>query len=190
MWLNFRHLRKVELSQKVNCSYLNTCIFNHLFQLELGTGDSTVNVLHLSPCVSTFFAAGPLHRVFVLSSRHADSENGTPTILSGSNPGFTAPQLAKRWYSAEDIITNFSLVRLALSCIGIGLLRITLAISMKLFCEEAEVIMVASKLHLARPQRSVCQAPIFQHPWSFCAGCQAVSVTIWIHTTIAMNLCW
>ena len=74
MWLNFRHLRKVELSQKVNCSYLNTCIFNHLFQLELGTGDSTVNVLHLSPCVSTFFAAGPLHRVFVLSSRHADSD--------------------------------------------------------------------------------------------------------------------
>ena len=56
------------------------------------------------------------------------------TILSGSSPSPGLTMLAKRWVSDEDTITFLSPVGLPLSGIGVDLLKIFLAISMKLFC--------------------------------------------------------
>ena len=45
-------------------------------------------------------------------------------ILSASNPGLTAPQPQKEWFSAEDTITLLAPVGPGLSGIGIDLLKI------------------------------------------------------------------
>lgn len=52
------------------------------------------------------------------------------TILFGSNPAHTAPQLTKRWFSAGDTVILLVAVGLALSGIGIDIENI-LAMSMK-----------------------------------------------------------
>jgi hypothetical protein len=126
--------------------------------------------------------------VYFSSSCHAESRDLTWTIpsLSGSRPGLAAPQLAnlKRCVtvSFEDIITCLTPVRVLRLAFGIGidLLKAFLAINMK-----------KKGLRLWRwwtlTEIFVRQTLSFRHLCSSLEGSgwlgDAVSITIWIHTT-------